>query len=121
MSKIIEYSWKNLFNNMKIEINNLNKIIDEEKISNIVNTNYAYFLKHKKFNFNNLIKLIYIDNRYYLIDGQDLFYVMKGLYNITNLNYSCKVEIINSFHVKDKEEKKNLFNCDNLHSEIVYW
>ena len=137
MNEIVKYNWNKLFENTNIKIPNIIDIIDINKVK--LNTIYQnnYFSKHNEYNFFGVITLCYFENAYYLVDGHNLFYVMKKLYQDKGIDYNCNVEIINALSIDEvneyykkvllinkknmKEEKKNLFNLNLFNSEMVYW
>ena len=102
---------------LKIEIPNIQRITDDEKIEDIIKYQKDYLKKHNKFNIIGVINIHYCkqNETYYLTDGQHRYQAIKRLYENMAHNIELAIECIK---VESYEEVKANFNIINKNTQL---
>ena len=107
--------WKELFKNDDIIIPDFQRIIDRDKIEQIIELQKNNFINRKKFIYFGVITICLFENKKYLIDGQHRFLSMKKLYEKYNSNSECNIEYI---QVNSLEEINDYYNIINKNTPL---
>ena len=107
------------FNNLMKEIiikPNEQRIMDIDKVHEIVKLQDLYYKKNKSFNFLGLINIHCCkeDNKNYLVDGQHRYYAIEQLYKI-GYNEYIRIELV---LVNTMEELRFNYNMINRNTEL---
>ena len=91
----LETDYKSILDNFKISIPEFQRIIDSNKVDEII----EFQLKHNKekgcFCFLGNLTFCNYNNQYYLIDGQHRYFALKILYDKYSHNIKFNIQIIN--------------------------
>jgi 5-methylcytosine-specific restriction endonuclease McrA len=103
--------------NQEIEIPNIQRIRDDNKINDIVNYQINYYKNNNKFNFLGVINIHYCkeNNLFFLVDGQHRYESIKKLYNDFAHDIEVIVEII---YVETKNDLKNNYQLINKNTPL---
>lgn len=114
-SRIIgDFKIKNLLT-LEIITPEIQRIIDRNKVNDIVDYQIEYKKKYNKFNFMGVINIhVLTDKGYYLIDGQHRFESAKKLHELGH-DVEITVEFI---EVNDRSELENNYKILNLNTEL---
>ena len=111
---IADFKIKNLLD-LEIQIPEIQRIIDTNKVKDIVDYQIEYKKKYNKFNFMGVISIhILIDKGYFLIDGQHRYESAKKLHELGH-DIAITVEFI---EVNQREELENNYKILNLNTEL---
>ena len=100
-----------------IDVPNIQRIKDSNKIDDIINYQLNYFKERGIFNYLGTINIHFCDETklYYLVDGQHRFESLKKMYNEMGHNIDIFVEIV---CVKTYEELKSNYNIINKNTPL---
>ena len=95
-----------------IELPNIQRIRDDDKVNDIINYQLNYFKKKNKFNFFGVINIHYCkqNSTFYLVDGQHRYESMKRLYTEMSHEVSVCVEIVCVDDLDNLRENYNILN-----------
>lgn len=98
-------------------IPNYQRIIDVNKVKDIVDYQLNHIKKHGYHNFLGTINIHYLipKKEFYLVDGQHRYEAIKRLYNNHSQDISCYVEFV---HVHDSEKLRENFNLLNKNTPL---
>ena len=98
--------------------------LDTEHYTNILNYQKNYYEKYKEFNFINPIIIVELNNKYAVVDGQHRIMVIKALTDMYKIQFNFYLQILN---IKTQDEYDDLFLIINknkpvaIHNNIVDW
>lgn len=95
--------------NDDINIPDIQRIVDDDNVDDIVNYQINYYKKYNKFNFIGLVNIHYLNNKYYLIDGQHRFKAIKQLFDLGH-KFNVAIEIININSINELKENYKIIN-----------
>lgn len=110
MSYIENCSWNQLFDCDNIEIPDFQRILDINKVNQIVEFQKNNYIKENKYKYFGVITICICDDKKYLIDGQHRYYSMKKLYETYKHNSNCNIEYITVSHLNDVNQYYEIIN-----------
>lgn len=94
--------------NIDIQIPNIQRILNLEKVNEIVNYQIDE-LQYDNFNILGTINIHILKNKHYLVDGQHRYYALQKLYNLGhNIPIFVEIVVVNSY--EDLKHNYNLIN-----------
>ena len=94
MSIIKKCSWNELFNYDNVEIPDFQRILDINKVNQIVEYQKNNYIIENKYKYFGVITICICDEKKYLIDGQHRYFSMKKLFETYHHDFSCNIEYI---------------------------
>lgn len=106
-----------MLESLQISKPEIQRIIDNNKVCDIVNFQLDFFKKHNHFNFSasNPLNLHYYKDQYWLIDGQHRLAAMNSLYTNHGHNIETYVLIVN---VNTEEELRSNYEMINKNTPL---
>ena len=98
--------------------------LDTEHYTSILNYQKNYYEKYKEFNFINPIIIVELNNKYAVVDGQHRIMVIKALTDMYKIQFNIYLQILN---INTQEEYDDLFLIINknkpvaIHNNIIDW
>lgn len=102
------------FNKEELLTPPMQRLIDKNKVDEIVEFQSKYYEKHNHFNFVGTIIIIKYNSKLYLIDGQHRYTAYKILYN----KYKTCSIIVELIIIKDLEEMGNIYSMINKNTPL---
>jgi len=98
--------------NLNIQIPNIQRIKDNNKVDDIVNYQLDYYKKHNSWNYLGMINLHYCSDNdiYYIMDGQHRYESLKILYNNHSHDIEILIEVITVETYSDIKSNYELIN-----------
>ena len=98
--------------NIDIELPEIQRIVDNDNVSEIINYQINYFKKNKHFNFLGVLNIHHCKDRqtYYLIDGQHRYNAIKGLFNMGHCDFNVTVEIVDVESINELKDNYKMIN-----------
>ena len=95
-----------------IELPNIQRIRDDDKVNDIINYQLNYFKKNKKFNFLGVINIHYCkeNSTFYLVDGQHRYESIKRLYKEMSHEVDICVEVVCVNSLDELKENYGILN-----------
>ncbi len=99
-----------------IEVPNIQRILNQDKVNDIVEYQKKYILENNRSNFLGIINIHYVKslNKYFLVDGQHRYNALQELYNIGH-NINVFIEYVT---VENYEELKKNYNTINKNTTL---
>lgn len=115
--EIIKIEIKTLLEDYDIKIPDCQRILDNDKLNNIIEFQKELFIKYGEFKFLGVISVVNLNDNYFLIDGQHRFNAMKMIYNSSDgkNNFSVYVQMI---YVQCIEDLKSVYNNINENTPL---
>ena len=102
--------------NQNIEIPDIQRIIDNNKVNEIVEFQDKCIVNDENFKFElGILQVCILQNKYYLIDGQHRYKAMMKIFEKYKINFKCFVQYIT---VDSYEELKECFKLINQNTEL---
>ena len=111
MDSIIKtYDWYDLFNNEDIIFPDIQRIVDLNKVNQIIEFQKNNFIKYNSYKYFGVITICIYENKKYLIDGQHRYLSMKKLYEEYKKNFKCNIEIITVNNIDEINDYYDIIN-----------
>ena len=100
-----------LITNYNIELPNIQRILNQDKVNEIVEYQKKYILENTKTNFLGIINIHYVNslNKYFLVDGQHRYNALCKLYNLGH-NIEIFVEYVTVENYEELKQNNNIIN-----------
>tara|TARA_B100000963_G_C22598319_1_gene658978 strand:+ start:248 stop:1354 length:1107 start_codon:yes stop_codon:yes gene_type:complete len=110
MNIIETCKWSELFRYSNVEIPDFQRILDRDKVKQIVEYQKNNYMKENKYKYFGVITFCICDDKKYLIDGQHRYFSMKKLYHDYGHDSSCNVEYIQVNNLNEVNQYYEIIN-----------